>query len=309
LSAARALGGAGPLRAASVLVLITASAVAVGQARTAGLLASRSRVPIIISPKPGSPLQYELQTGPGAKFATTGGIDVSICRAPVIGGPRCVRPRVFDIDLYGPDGTTPNVTAVRDIRATVAYAICYVDAGTWESWRPDADEFPRPVLGKPNGWPGERWLDIHDTSVLLPIMAKRVQKCRQAGFEGVEFDNVDGFANDTGFPLTASEQLVYNRDLAGIAQRDGLAAGLKNDYSQVRELEPLFNFAVDESCWIYSECQLLEAFVTHHKVVFDVEYGLNPSQLRRYCSTVARMGISGLGKRLSLFALPWEPCG
>lgn len=295
--------------AALVLVLIATPAVGPGRARTADHVVVVSKVSQIVAPKPGLPFQYQLQTGPGSRFAATGGIDVSLCRAPAIGAKRCVRPRVFDIDLYGPNGTTPNATAVHDIVAAGSYAICYVDAGTWESWRPDANRFPSSVLGRPNGWPGERWLDIRDRAVLLPIMAGRVRKCREAGFQAVEFDNVDGFANDTGFPITASEQLTYNRDLAAVAHRAGLAAGLKNDYSQVRALEPVFNFAVDESCWIYRECHLLEPFVAHHKAVFDVEYGLSPARLRRYCSTVARMGISGVGKSLSLFALPWEPCG
>lgn len=292
-----------------VLVLVAALATGVGKTLAADHPGMLSNVPSIVAPRPGLPFQYQLQTAPGVPFVRTGGIVLSLCRAPVAGGTRCIRPSVFDIDLYGPGGTTPNRTAVRDIVAAGGYAICYVDAGTWENWRPDAKSFPKSVLGRPNGWPGERWLDIRDRAVLLPIMTERVRRCRQAGFQAVEFDNVDGFTNDTGFPLTASEQLEYNRDLAAIAHRAGLAAGLKNDYSQVRTLEPTFDFAVDESCWIYRECQLLEPFVTHHKAVFDVEYGLSPARLRRYCFTVTRMGISGVGKNLSLFALPWEPCG
>lgn len=294
---------------AVLAVFAAASAPAVGHAQVARRPSRRSPVSRVVAPSPGSPFQYQLQIGPGTQFATTGGIDVSICRPPAGGGLRCARPQVFDIDLYEPDGTTPNAVAVRAIRARGAYAICYVDAGTWESWRPDARKFPRALLGKPNGWPGERWLDIADTAVLLPIMTARVRKCREAGFEGVEFDNVDGFANVTGFALTSAQQIAYNSDLAVIAHRYGLAAGLKNDYGQVRALEPLFNFALDESCWLYSQCRLLEPFVAHHKAVFDVEYGLSPRRLSRFCGAVTRMGISGVGKALSLFALPFIPCG
>ncbi|MFQ5739279.1 MAG: endo alpha-1,4 polygalactosaminidase [Acidobacteriota bacterium] len=31
--------------------------------------------------------------------------------------------------------------------------ICYISAGSWESWRPDAGQFPSYLLGKPlSGW-------------------------------------------------------------------------------------------------------------------------------------------------------------
>lgn len=67
----------------------------------------------------------------------TGGIDVNICEAPASGG-ACVRPTVFDIDLYdstaGPG--TLNRTAVDAIHAIGARAI-YVDAGSIETYRPD----------------------------------------------------------------------------------------------------------------------------------------------------------------------------
>ena len=38
--------------------------------------------------------------------------------------------------------------------------VCYIDAGTWEDWRPDAAQFTTSLLGRSNGWPGERWLDV-----------------------------------------------------------------------------------------------------------------------------------------------------
>ena len=75
--------------------------------------------------------------------------------------------------------------------------------------------------GKGNGWPGERWLDIRATGVLLPIMDARVQKCAKAGFDAVDFDEVDGYANKTGFPLTGAHQLTFNRALAAARARAG----------------------------------------------------------------------------------------
>src|SRR5512142_1630416 len=64
-----------------------------------------------------------------------------------------VRARVYDVDGFD----TSRATVARLHRAG-RYVVCYVDAGTWENWRPDAARFPRALLGAQNGWPGERWL-------------------------------------------------------------------------------------------------------------------------------------------------------
>ena len=76
-----------------------------------------------------------------------------------------------------------------------------------ENWRLDAGSFPASVKGGSNGWPGERWLDIRQLSVLEPIMDKRLAMCAAKGFDAVEPDNMDGWQNRTGFPLTAQDQL------------------------------------------------------------------------------------------------------
>jgi hypothetical protein len=79
-------------------------------------------------------------------------------------------------------------------------------------------------------------------------MTARVQKCKQAGFDGVEFDNVDGYSNKTGFPLTAAGQLNYDTYLANIAHSNGLSVALKNDLGQAAALKPYFDYAINEQC-------------------------------------------------------------
>ena len=49
--------------------------------------------------------------------------------------------------------------------------------------------------------------------------------CRTKGFDAVEPDNMDGYANRTGFPVTAADQLLHNRLIAGLAHDRGLAVG------------------------------------------------------------------------------------
>lgn len=292
--------------------VLSAGLVVVGPAGVhVGSLAPRARsairaTPAIELPPHAGAWQYQLQVASGS-FVSTGGIDTAVC-APAVGAPAgapCRRPGLYDIDLDGPSGTSPIVAGVRAVRRAGAYPVCYVDAGTWERWRPDAGRFPRRLLGRPNGWPGERWLDVRSVTPLLAIMATRVEKCRRAGFAAVEFDNVDGYDNATGFPITAADQLRYDRDLATLADRAGLAAGLKNDYGQVAELAPSFDFAIDESCAQYGQCGDLAPFVKAGKPVFDVEYAAPSARL---CAIGRSDHVDMITKHLSLFALPWSTC-
>ena len=156
-------------------------------------------------------------------------------------------------------------------------AVCYLSAGSWERFRPDASAFPKAVLGKSNGWPGERWLDIRKVKVLAPIMRARVRMCARKGFDAVEFDNVDGFQNATGFPLSGADQLRYDVLLANAAHERGMSALLKNDLDQIPKLLPYFDAALNEQCFQYHECDALRRFVRASKPVFNVEYKLAAS--------------------------------
>jgi hypothetical protein len=247
--------------------------------------------------------QYQLQ--PMDQYAATGGLNVDICAVPSTGGP-CVRPVVFDFDLYDVDGVTPNATGTAAVHSHGAKAICYVSAGTWEDWRPDAGQFPASVKGAKNGWPGERWLDIRQLSVLVPIMDARVAKCRQAGFDGVEWDNVDGYSNRSGFPLTYADQLAYNATLANLAHQRGLTVALKNDVEQLTDLAPYFDYAVNEQCQQYRECGGYDGtFIGAGKAVFQVEYKLS---LAKFCSMANAANRNAILKDFDLFDTPYTPC-
>jgi hypothetical protein len=245
-------------------------------------------------PRPGLRWQYQLQ----------GTANPSICSRPARGG-ACVRPDVFVIDLYADDGSTPDAAAVRRMHARKAHAVCYVDAGTWEDWRPDASRYPAKIRGNANGWPGERWLDIRAINVLQPLITARVDKCAKAGFDAVDFDNVDGYANDTGFPLTGAEQLTFNRMLARVAHAHALAVGLKNDVGQLSALRPSFDFAVNEQCFAYHECGGYRAWTKSGRPVVEIEYAGDVSVM---CAAAAAGKRDAMRKELALKATPWIPC-
>ncbi|WP_030228983.1 endo alpha-1,4 polygalactosaminidase [Streptomyces sp. NRRL WC-3626] len=201
---------------------------------------------------------------------------------------------VYDIDGF--DHPEETVTALhRDGRKV----ICYLSTGAWEDFRPDADDFPKSVIGRGNGWEGERWLDIRRTDVLEPLMAERLDMCRDKGFDAVEPDNMDGYRNRTGFPLTAADQLRYNRLIARLTHERGMSVGLKNDLDQIPELVGDFDFAVNEQCAQYGECARLTPFVEADKAVFHVEYELSTD---RFCADSRRLELSSLLKRYELDA-------
>ena len=170
----------------------------------------------------------------------------------------------------------------------------------WEDWRPDADQFPSSVLGNDlDGWPGEKWLDIRQLDALGPLMAARLDLAAQKGCDGVEPDNVEGYANDSGFPLTGEDQLAYNRWLVEQAHARGLSVGLKNDLEQIPDLLAYYDWALNEQCFQYEECQLLLPFVQANKAVFGVEYELEPAD---FCTQANAMNFDFLKKHRELDA-------
>lgn len=175
---------------------------------------------------------------------------------------------LYDIDLFDSPATL-----IDDLHLAGRRVICYFSAGSYEDWRPDQGSFLPADRGNDlAGWPGEQWLDIRSANVRT-IMLARLDLAVQKGCDGVDPDNVDGYGNNTGFPLTATDQLDYNRFLADAAHGRGLAVGLKNDLDQVGQLVGSFDFAVNESCHQYGECGLLAPFPAAGKPVFNIEYG------------------------------------
>ncbi|WP_420081016.1 endo alpha-1,4 polygalactosaminidase [Streptomyces sp. JL4002] len=223
-------------------------------------------------PPPGTAWQWQL----------TGRLDTSV-KAPV----------------YDVDGFNTTKEQVATLKKAGRKTICYLSTGAWEDFRPDAGAFPRDLLGKGNGWEGERWLDIRRVKELEPLMAKRMDMCREKGFDAVEPDNMDGYANPTGFPLTADDQLRYNRLIARLAHDRGMAVGLKNDLDQIPQLVGDFDFAVNEQCAQYDECERLTPFIEAGKAVFHAEYELSTS---RFCAKSRAAKLSSIQKRYDLDA-------
>ncbi|RPI35036.1 MAG: endo alpha-1,4 polygalactosaminidase [Chloroflexota bacterium] len=205
---------------------------------------------------------------------------------------------MYDIDLF--DNDTSVVAALHDRGRKV---VCYLSAGSWEDWRPDAELFPDEVIGKEyEGWPGENWLDIRRIDLLAPVMQARLDQCKAKGFDAVEPDNIDAYTNDTGFPLSYQDQLAYNIWLANEAHARGLSIGLKNDPDQVMDLLAYFDWALTEDCLADDWCDQVSPFVTAGKAVFMAEYTDTGMTLDRMCQQAALLHFNPILKHRELDA-------
>lgn len=211
---------------------------------------------------------------------------------------------MYDIDLYD----APQET-IDELHEAGRIVICYFSAGSYEDWRPDADQFPASVLGKElEGWPGEYWLDIRQIEDLAPIMTARLDLAVEKKCDGVDPDNVNGYANETGFDLSGDDQLAYNRWLTDEAHQRNLSIGLKNDLEQISDLVEYFDWALNEQCFEYDECDLLLPFIEANKAVFGVEYVEESGDRQDYCPTANELGFSWLTKTLDLGDEPPNGC-
>jgi hypothetical protein len=224
--------------------------------------------------------------------------------ADVLAGPG---PTVYDID-----GETNDAATVAQLHALGpdVKVVCYVDVGTYENFRSDAAQFPASVLGSSNGWPGEQWVDVRQQSVLLPIMKHRfVDWCSNKGFDAIEPDNLDGWANSPGFPFTEADNISYDLAVAALGHSLGLSVGLKNLPQNAASMEPSFDWALDEQCFQYGECDgYTTSFLAKGKAVWDVEYTTAPS-----CAQAGTAHLNAQQRDLNLVApgvsgYSYQPC-
>jgi hypothetical protein len=136
-------------------------------------------------------------------------------------------------------------------------------------------------------------------------MIARLKMCKEKGFDAVEPDNMDGFSNQTGFPLAAGDQLTYDEWVASEVHSLGMAVLQKNDGEQTQELEPHFDGALTEECNVYSECSSFDPYLSAGKPVLNAEYGLSTSS---FCAADNAAGIMGARFSLGLNGTTFEPC-
>lgn len=206
--------------------------------------------------------------------------------------------QVIDLD---PDGVSTD--QVQRLNARGVYTICYISVGTRENYRDDADDFPERVMGKVyDAWPNERYLDLRQKEILLPIMRKRFEKCKNMGFRAIEPDNMDLHENETGLNISRSDMLSYAKEIAKLARSMGLEIGQKNAPDLIPELHNHFDWILFESCFHYDFCDEAAPFLKAGKMVLATEYPHKPVNRRKACRYGAESGVKFIFKERELVA-------
>jgi hypothetical protein len=195
-----------------------------------------------------------------------------------------------DYQLGGPRSAPAHVgIVVRDREApplTGRDNVCDVNGfqtqpGERALWRRHPDlvlrDHGRPVVDE--AW-GEALLDVRTAAKrqrLAHIVGRWTRGCARAGYDAVEYDNLDSFTRSDGL-ISRRQAVAYARLLVRGAHRAGLAAGQKNlagfDGTTIG-----YDFAVAEECGRYDECgRYVRAFGDH---VLVIEY--RRADFRRTC--------------------------
>ena len=216
-------------------------------------------------------------------------------------------PTVYDID--GQENDAATVAALHALGPDVK-VVCYVDVGTWEPERPDAKDFPSSVIGADVcGWPGEKWLDVRQQSVLLPLMKNRFQTwCWQGLRRGRARQprRLGELARASPSPRPRTSPTIRDR---GPRPRDGPLDGTEEPARERTTLEPNFDWALDEQCFQYSECTYFEtSFIAKGKAVFDVEYNQSPDCTKATASMLnaQKRDLDLVGPKASGYL--YQPC-
>ncbi len=187
----------------------------------------------------------------------------------------------FDYQLGGAYDPPAGVEIVaRDRTAPAAdgaYSICYVNGfqtqpGELALW-PD-DLLLRGDDGAPlydPDWPDEAIVDARRAADVAGIVVPWIRDCADAGYDAVEFDNLDTYTR-TGGVLSRADNLALARLLVQAAHAEGLATGQKNAAEDVAILhdEAGFDFAVVEECTVFDECDAYTTVYGAH--VLAIEY-------------------------------------
>ncbi|SMY24161.1 unnamed protein product [Zymoseptoria tritici ST99CH_1A5] len=211
------------------------------------------------------------------------------------------KPAIYDVDLID----TP-ASLISSLHAANISVICYFSAGSYENWRSDASSWPKAALGKDmDGWEGEKWVDVRSSGV-RDVMKKRIALAKSKGCDGVDPDNIDGYNNDSGFPLTQSDAISFVTFLSTTAHAAGLSYGLKNGGDIVPQVVNLAEWVINEECTFYNECELYKPFIDAGKAVLHIEYPdtkkkLSEKQFIEFaCKGKNQSGFSTLVKKRNL---------
>ncbi|MEM7319249.1 MAG: endo alpha-1,4 polygalactosaminidase [Pseudomonadota bacterium] len=198
----------------------------------------------------------------------------------------------LDVKVLALDGEEHEAETIRALNARGIKTVCYISVGTYEDFRDDADRFPEEILGKQLGnWPDERYLDVRQLQVVLPIMLDRIDACKALGYAAIEPDNMDGFENDSGFDLTEADLIKYVTLIAEYTHTVGMEIAQKNAPTLIPELVGVMDFMLVEDCFRYDFCWDVKPYVEAGKDVLAVEYTNSNLDWDQACEDAKYLGF------------------
>lgn len=201
----------------------------------------------------------------------------------------------LDVKLYTVDLDTPS-TRIEALHAAGRIVLCYFSAGTRESFRSDAAEFPAETLGSAlPDYPNERWVDVRDDRVRA-LMRARIAKAAEAGCDGIHPSGLAAFLEDTGLAFGRADQLEYNRLLSTETHARGLSIGLvEGDLTLTEAQVSDFDWVVVWSC-VDDGCPTAAPFISAGKPAFVIEYG-DATRAADVCPRATALKLSAVVKR------------
>lgn len=209
----------------------------------------------------------------------------------------------LDVDMYNLDLSDVTEAEVASLQQRGVIVICSFSAGTIAA---DSVEFENVTAGPPSivgasveGTNEEEWwIDITSETV-LGVMLQRLDLAVNKSCDGVDPSNIEVFAVEgSGLNITAESQVAYNMWLADEAHMRNLSIGLRNDWTQLEELESSFDWALSENCLAEGECETYHPnFVLAEKAVLDAEYFQFDSS---FCENITASGLDVIIKDPSL---------
>ncbi len=185
-------------------------------------------------------------------------------------------PTVYDIDGF--DNSAATVSA---LHARGDHAVCYIEVGAAESYRPDYAQFPAADLGAAvSGYPSERYLDINDPAVVRGHRGSHRHVCVEGVRRRRARHRRQLHREHRLHHLSGARTWHYDTTLSAYAHGLGLGWALKNgdDPGFAASMQPAADFVVDEQCHQYDTCGSFTPFAAAGKAVLEVEYSEASSQ-------------------------------
>jgi hypothetical protein len=210
-----------------------------------------------------------------------------------------VAPVIYDID-----GIINPASTVAALHAEGKHVVCYIEVGaagnyysagdegigtTYYDQLREADQFGSKV----GGWP-EYYLNINSPETFSIIESMIATQCAAKGFDAVETDIDEEYNDNSGFPISLTDQERYMTTLANYMHGLGLGWWIKNpddtgSSAYATAMYPLADAVLTEQCNQYQSCGNLSAYFGH-KAVFDAEYKGKPAS---FCPADAYLGFNG----------------